>query len=153
MMISAIVTVLSGLSPTVTRPTVLLTNTVLSRLSPTATRPTVLLTNTANAGVRMPAAGLGTGCNIGGCTISPGSDMVALNMSLSWLAIGGRRFDAADSYGCEPGIGLALKRSGVRREDVFLVRAQCDAWPRCINTLTHSHSIASPSLPPNCADE
>ena len=35
----------------------------------------------------------------------------AYNMSLQWLQLGGRRFDAADSYGCEPGIGKAAKVS------------------------------------------
>ena len=41
--------------------------------------------------------------------------MAAYNMSLQWLSIGGRRFDGADSYGIEPGIGQAIKDSGVAR--------------------------------------
>jgi diketogulonate reductase-like aldo/keto reductase len=47
--------------------------------------------------------------------------MVAYNMSVEWFKIGGRRIDAADSYGCEPGIGLAMKDSGLKREDIFIV--------------------------------
>eukprot|EP00729_Bicosta_minor_P025329 gene25329-16856_t len=35
----------------------------------------VVLQNAADPNVVMPAAGLGTGCAIGGCHISPGSDM------------------------------------------------------------------------------
>ena len=42
-------------------------------------------------------------------------------MSVEWFKIGGRRIDAADSYGCEPGIGLAMKDSGLKREDIFIV--------------------------------
>eukprot|EP00039_Didymoeca_costata_P030638 m.30672 g.30672 ORF g.30672 m.30672 type:complete len:349 (-) comp8226_c0_seq1:25-1071(-) len=85
-----------------------------------ATSPGVFLKNTAKPNVYMPAAGLGTGCKIGGCQISPGSDMVSYNMTLSWLKMGGRRIDGADSYGCEPGIGKAILDSGIPRNEVFI---------------------------------
>eukprot|EP00035_Acanthoeca_spectabilis_P033361 m.23256 g.23256 ORF g.23256 m.23256 type:complete len:209 (+) comp5921_c0_seq1:13-639(+) len=112
-----------------------------------ATTPSVTLRNTADPGVVMPAAGLGTGCAIGGCKISPGSDMVAYNMSLTWLGMGGRRIDGADSYGCEPGIGLAIKHSGLAREDVFIVSKTGPgglAWPLGYNeTLQQAKEIVA----------
>jgi diketogulonate reductase-like aldo/keto reductase len=58
--------------------------------------------------------------------------MAALNMSLMWLSLGGRRFDGADSYGIEPGIGEAIKMSGVPRKEVFIVSKTGPgglAWP------------------------
>ena len=71
--------------------------------------PSTLLQNAADPGTYMPMAGLGMG-NIG----DYGSNAyAALNATASMLAIGGRRTDAADSYGCEPGIGLAMRRAGL----------------------------------------
>jgi len=68
----------------------------------------------------MPMAGLGMG-NIG----HYGSNAyAATNATASMLAMGGRRTDAADSYGCEPGIGLAMNRAGLcdqsTRSSVFI---------------------------------
>ena len=109
--------------------------------------PAVQLQNAATKGsLPMPVTGLGTGCAIGGCKIGPGSDMVAYNMSLQWLKIGGRRFDAADSYGCEPGIGLAIKHSGVARSEVFIESKTGPgglAWPLGYNeTIRQGRAIA-----------
>lgn len=107
----------------------------------------VTLQNAADPGVAMPVAGLGTGCAIGGCNIVPGSDMVAFNMTMSWLKLGGTRIDAADSYGCEPGIGLAVQRSGIGRKKVFLESKTGPgglAWPLGYNdTITQGKAIVA----------
>lgn len=107
--------------------------------------PSILLQNAADPGVWMPHAGLGTGCNIGGCHIAPGSDMLSYNMSLQWLRIGGRRFDGADSYGIEPGIGKAIIDSGVPRKEVFIVSKTGPgglAWPLGYNeTINQAREI------------
>lgn len=107
--------------------------------------PSVALRNAASH-VIMPVTGMGTGCNVGGCNIGPGSDMVAYNMSLQWLQLGGRRFDAADSYGCEPGIGKAAKASGIPRSEVFFeskIGPGGLPWPLGFNeTLQQGRDIA-----------
>jgi hypothetical protein len=41
-------------------------------------------------------------------------------MQLSWLHLGGRRFDGAISYACDRGIGAAIAQSGVPRGEVFI---------------------------------
>jgi hypothetical protein len=81
--------------------------------------PTVLLANAAAPGMAMPATGMGTGCAIGGCNWAAPKPFASLDMSKQWLSIGGRRFDGADSYGVEPGIGQAIKESGIPRSEVF----------------------------------
>jgi diketogulonate reductase-like aldo/keto reductase len=48
---------------------------------------------------------------LGGCNAAAPKPMNSLNMSLQWLQLGGRRFDGADSYGIEPGIGEAIKQA------------------------------------------
>eukprot|EP00040_Diaphanoeca_grandis_P036084 m.228953 g.228953 ORF g.228953 m.228953 type:complete len:350 (+) comp33548_c18_seq1:14-1063(+) len=133
--------------------------TCLLMMQPTAGTPNVpaiMLQNTANPGVMMPFAGLGTGCKIGGCTVHPGSNMLAYNMSLQWLAIGGRRFDGADSYGIEPGIGKAIKDSGVPREEIFILSKTGPGglcWPLGYNEtiqqameIVKNYSVASVDL-------
>eukprot|EP00041_Stephanoeca_diplocostata_P023807 m.592665 g.592665 ORF g.592665 m.592665 type:complete len:717 (-) comp22391_c0_seq19:490-2640(-) len=103
---------------------------------------TVTLKNTANNDVEMPLAGLGTGC-FESCP--PPTDMVAYNMSLSFLEMGGRRIDAADSYGCEPGIGKAIRDSKIPRKDIFIeskIGPGGLAWPLGYNeTLSQAREI------------
>jgi len=84
------------------------------------TVPLALLQHAADPGTYMPMAGLGMG-NIG--TYGHNA-YAAVNATASMLAIGGRRTDAADSYGCEPGIGLAMRRAGLcqgsERSSIFI---------------------------------
>lgn len=71
----------------------------------------------------MPASGLGTGCQIGGCSwpLPELAQAAAANMTSSFLSLGGRRIDDADSYGLAEGVGTAVAHSGLVREDVFIV--------------------------------
>ena len=39
----------------------------------------------------------------------------------AWLAAGGRRLDAANSYGSQISVGKAMAASGVPRADIFLL--------------------------------
>jgi hypothetical protein len=109
--------------------------------------PSVELKNAAQPGTFYPAVGMGTGCAIGGCTPGAPQPMASLNMSLQWLALGGRRFDGADSYGIEPGIGAAIQRSGVPRDEVFIVSKTGPgglAWPLGYNeTLQQASGIVA----------
>ena len=92
---------------------------VLSFLVCTA-QNTVLLRNAADPGVRMPMAGLGMG-NIG---TYGNNSFDAVNATATFLKLGGHRTDAADSYGDEPGIGLAirefLQERKASRTEVFI---------------------------------
>ena len=85
--------------------------------------PDVLLKNAADSDVYMPVAGLGTGCNIGGCDGQ--HPMNALNMSLSWFQLGGRRVDGADSYGIDGSIGLAVKQNVADPQGKLANRSDC----------------------------
>lgn len=109
--------------------------------------PTVLLKNAAEPGIKMPATGLGTGCAIGGCNWGAPKPFASLNMSKQWLSIGGRRFDGADSYGIEPGIGQAIKESKVPRSEVFIVSKTGPgglAWPLGYNeTISQAEQIVA----------
>ena len=82
------------------------------------TDPSVPLHNAAAPGMTMSARGLGTGGP--GCYNESSDQLASLNSSLSWLRLGGRRFDGAISYACDRGIGLAIKKSGVPRHEVFV---------------------------------
>ena len=86
----------------------------------TSLAPSVILQNAADKGVHMPLIGLGTGCAIGGCDAKHPQPLASYNMSRQWLSLGGRRFDSADSYGIEPGIGRAITDSGLARDAVFV---------------------------------
>ena len=94
--------------------------------------PAVPLRNAAAPGQTMPFIGLGTG--------GYGSDHNAYNaypecwMEIvgcgnytveavkAWLALGGRRLDAADSYDTQFSVGVAMAESGVAREEIFLLQ-------------------------------
>lgn len=109
--------------------------------------PTVRLANAAKSGLVMPATGMGTGCAIGGCNWGDPQPFASLNMSKQWLRIGGRRFDGADSYGIEPGIGQAIKQSGVPRSEIFITSKIGPgglAWPLGYNeTLEQAQQIVA----------
>jgi diketogulonate reductase-like aldo/keto reductase len=40
----------------------------------------------------------------------------------SWLAIGGRRLDCANSYDTQMSVAQAMRESGVPRKDIFLLQ-------------------------------
>ena len=84
-------------------------------------QPSVVLQNAADANVAMPLAGLGMPC---GPTYACSID--AYQATKTFLALGGRRTDSADSYaGAEPGIGRAMREwmvgGGSPRSDLFIV--------------------------------
>jgi 2,5-diketo-D-gluconate reductase A len=83
-----------------------------------ARAPAVELFNAALPGTRMPAAGLGTDFRF--CENASSSGNASYGPSLQWLRLGGRRFDGALSYGCDRGVGEAIRASGVNRRDVFV---------------------------------
>ena len=119
----------------------------LTAAAPPTAVPTVSLSNAAAPGMRMPATGMGTGCAIGGCKFAAPQPFASLNMSKQWLSIGGRRFDSADSYGVEPGIGLAVKESGISRAEIFITSKTGPgglAWPLGFNeTLDQAKQIVA----------
>jgi len=71
----------------------------------------------ADVGVCMPFAGLGTGSVM---EYTENSCGFFCNLTQSWYKIGGRRTDSSDSYGNEVAIGIALQKSGIPREEVFI---------------------------------
>ena len=71
----------------------------------------------ADAGLRMPWVGLGTGDHSPNPESSCGFHC---NLTATWLGLGGRRLDGADSYGDEVGVGLGIAHSGVPRSEVFI---------------------------------
>jgi diketogulonate reductase-like aldo/keto reductase len=87
-------------------------------------QPSLPLYNAAQPGMTMSASGLGTGGP--GCYNASADGKASLNASLTWLALGGRRFDGAISYGCDAGIGAAIVEAGkagspgLARADVFV---------------------------------
>lgn len=70
-----------------------------------------------NNGVKMPALGLGT------FLLSPKE---AEDATYSALKCGYKLIDTANAYMNERGVGRGIKRSGVKREDIFLVTK---LWP------------------------
>jgi diketogulonate reductase-like aldo/keto reductase len=96
--------------------------------------PNVMLGNdrgTAQPGLLMPAIGLGTGAysdakvSYGAypeCWSSTaGCGAWAQQAVKTWLAAGGRRIDAANSYQDDADVGAAMGASGVPRQDIFLL--------------------------------
>ena len=90
----------------------------LAFLAAAAAEPSIALHNAAAPGMTMGASGLGTGG--AGCYNESSDQLASFNASLSWLRLGGRRFDGAISYACDRGIGAAVAASGVPRAEVFL---------------------------------
>ena len=65
-----------------------------------------------NNGVRMPILGYGV------FLVSPDECERCVSDALS---VGYRLIDTAQAYANEEGVGRAIKKSGIRREDIFLV--------------------------------
>ena len=72
---------------------------------------------TLNNGVKMPMAGLGT------FLLSPDESEASV---LSALQCGYRLIDTANAYVNEKAVGRAMKRSGLKREEIFL---ETKLWP------------------------
>jgi|EP01043_Picozoa_sp_COSAG02_P014793 diketogulonate reductase-like aldo/keto reductase len=119
------------------------------------------LRNAADPGVVMPYAGLGMPC---GPTYQCGQS--AYEGTLTFLALGGRHTDSADSYtGAEPGIGLAMREwmagdAANRREDLFIaskIGPGGACWPLGYNEsinqakmiLDYYNQLPSPMPTPN----
>eukprot|EP00434_Breviolum_minutum_P033155 symbB.v1.2.029336.t2/scaffold3199.1/size61439/6 len=64
-------------------------------------------------GVKMPMIAFGTyRHSLTTCSVVEGVDQ--------WLQLGGRHIDTAHDYGTEPDVGEALKKSDVKREEIFI---------------------------------
>ena len=82
------------------------------------------LKNAARPGTKMPVVGIGTW----GYVHTPGTgipgevwnDTVAEQAVGEWLKVGGRRIDGAHDYHDQAGIGNAIKKSGISREEIFI---------------------------------
>ncbi len=90
---------------------------------------------------QMPAIGLGTGgyssnpaVGYGGypeCWSTPGGCGAWVQQAVeTWLAVGGRRLDTANSYQNTVDVGAAIVASGVPREEIFICEAICWWWSR-----------------------
>lgn len=77
--------------------------------------PVVTLRN----GAKMPLLGLGTW---------PMENAEAAEVVETALEMGYRLIDTAENYGNEPGVGVAVKRSSVPREDIFLTTKFNKEW-------------------------
>jgi diketogulonate reductase-like aldo/keto reductase len=73
----------------------------------------LLETITLNNGVKIPKIGFGT------FKVDNGNDTI--NSVKKALEVGYRHIDTAAIYGNEEGVGIAIKESGVPREEIFLV--------------------------------
>lgn len=47
----------------------------------------------------------------------------------AWLSVGGRRIDAANSYHDQDAVGQAIKDSGIKREDLFILQKIGPSYP------------------------
>ena len=79
-------------------------------------------------GVSIPCIGFGT-------WQTPNGD-VAVSSVLSAIEAGYRHIDTAQGYGNEESVGIAVHRSGVRREDLFLTSKLANNMRGYENTLT-----------------
>ena len=41
---------------------------------------------------------------------------------MDWFSVGGRRLDCADSYHDQKAVGQAIKKSGVPRDEIFILQ-------------------------------
>jgi 2,5-diketo-D-gluconate reductase A len=64
----------------------------------------------------------GTANNYPECWSEPNCGNYTSAAVKTWLLTGGRRLDAANSYGDMKSVGIGLAASGVAREDVFLLQ-------------------------------
>lgn len=46
-----------------------------------------------------------------------------------WIAVGGRRLDCANSYNNQASVGKAIKKSGVKREELFILSKVGPSFP------------------------
>ena len=69
-------------------------------------------TYTLSNGVEIPCIGFGT-------WQTPDGD-VAVSSVLSALEAGYRHIDTAQGYGNEESVGIAVKKSGIKREEIFI---------------------------------
>ena len=116
------------------------------QLPPHHAKNTVPLLNAAEPGMTMPLAGMGMPC---GPTYK--CSQSSYEATLTFLALGGRHTDSADSYtDAEPGIGLAMREwmasSPVsnRREELFIgskIGPGGACWP-----LGYNQSIAQAKM-------
>jgi len=93
--------------------------------------PTFTLKNAAVSGLTMPAIGVGTG----GYSFDPkgygvypecfsednGCGDYTVQAVASWLQVGGRRIDGANSYYSDRSIATAIQKSGVPRSEIFIL--------------------------------
>ncbi len=90
--------------------------------------PSFPLYNSAVSGLTYPAVGLGTGGygldinrKYPECWIEEaGCGVHSENATQTWLKLGGRRIDSADSYFNQPSVGRGIKASGVPRSEIFI---------------------------------
>jgi len=103
----------------------------LSAVTVNSAVPSFPLNNTAVAGLTIPAIGVGTGAyaycpNVGyggypECfDDAAGCSDYSMRTILSWLQLGGRRLDCANSYGNTRTVGRAWRQSGVPRKEIFI---------------------------------
>ena len=103
----------------------------------------------------MPAIGLGTGSYSDDPTVGyggypecwstlAGCGAYAEKATAAWLAAGGRRIDAANSYGSQISVGAGMAASGVPRADIFLLSKVGPSKPLGFNdTLSQFANILS----------
>ncbi len=124
----------------------------------TASVPGVLLGNTrgtAQPGLMMPYIGLGTGAYSDNAAVGNGGypecwstthgcGAWAALATTTWLSVGGRRLDAANSYDSQIDVGRGMAASGVPREDIFLLSKVGPSQPLGFNdTLSQFATILS----------
>ena len=109
--------------------------------------PTVPLGNsrgTAQPGLTMPAIGLGTGAYSDNAAVGYGGYPECWSTSAgcggftrravaSWLSLGGRRIDAANSYQNDADVGAAIAASAVPRSEIFLLSKVGPSFPLGFN--------------------
>lgn len=138
----------------------LLVGSTLSMVDSAANVPSVSLHNAANAGLTMPAIGLGTGAygqnasvGFGGypeCWAEFPAQMhgagacgVYVRQAVDdWLSLGGRRIDSANSYSNQLQVGRALHASAVPVEEMFVLSKVGSTNPMGYNdTLTQAKEV------------
>jgi diketogulonate reductase-like aldo/keto reductase len=131
---------------------------VLAAAASAAGVPSILLGNdrgTAQPGLMMPAIGLGTGAYSDNPAVgyngypecwasAPGCGGFARRAVTTWIAQGGRRLDAANSYGDSADVGAAMAASGVPRADLFVLSKVGPSFPLGYNdTLSQFAAITA----------
>ncbi|PYI31011.1 ketoreductase [Aspergillus indologenus CBS 114.80] len=97
-------------------------------------------------GINIPLLGYGSGTAWYKKTTDESIDRELVNSIKTAIRLGYRHLDGAEVYGTEPELGLAIKESGVIREDLFVttkVNANIADIPGAID-LRHPYLIHSP---------